>query len=213
MRNKKYTKIALVLSFALIVAWCIMGTGTSLAWFTDTDEEVKNIFHFADFEVLAEYRDDKGNWNTIEGNTHIFDDQALYEPGYTQVVYLRVTNNGSVPFDYKTAVSVTDYTTAVNVFGQEFHLLDHLVFGLTPAMETEADMDALVTTRKQAAVYARMPLCSYSTVAEELKAGKTVYMALVVHMPEEVGNIANYRGDDIPRVELGLIVTATQQHD
>lgn len=36
-------------------------------------------------------------------------------------------------------------------------------------------------------------------------------MALVVRMPEEVGNEANYRGDDIPKVELGIIVKADQQ--
>ena len=38
-------------------------------------------------------------------------------------------------------------------------------------------------------------------------------MALIVRMPEDVTNMANYRGDVIPRVELGLIVTATQQKD
>lgn len=212
MANKKaYTRIAMVLSIVLLIVWGIMGTGTSLAWFTDTSEEVKNIFHFADFELDVEYRDENNEWKTIEAATEIFDDEALYEPGYTQVVYLRVTNRGEVPFDFKTAVTVTYFTKATNYFGQPFHLQDYLQFGLTPAMQTEEDMNALVATRALAVRYATMPLSNYYTESASLEAGQTVYMALVVQMPEEVDNHANYREDVIPRVELGLIVTATQQ--
>ena len=58
-----------------------------------------------------------------------------------------------------------------------------------------------------------MPLSNYSTETASLDAKGTVYMALIVRMPEDVTNMANYRGDVIPRVELGLIVTATQQKD
>ena len=212
MRHKlSYTRLALVFSILILLAWSLMGTGVSLAWFSDSDVEVKNVFHFATFDVLAEYRQEDGNWKDITGETKIFDDQALYEPGYVQVVYLRVTNNGTVPFDYYTAVNVTDYTPAMNVFGQMFNLQDYLEFGLTPAVGTEAEMDALVATRPQARAYANMPLNNYDTEVASLDAGQSAYMALVVRMPEEVGNVANYRGNTIPRVELGLIVSATQQ--
>lgn len=211
--NKKYTRAALALSVALMIAWSIMGTGTSLAWFTDTDEEVKNIFHFADFEVLAEYRTGDGEWKTIDGETAIFDDQALYEPGYVQVVYLRVTNKGDVPFDYQTAVTDVKCEPATNVFGQTFYLQQYLKFGLTDAVQTEEAMDELVEDRDLAKSYATMPLGTYEKKEASLGAGETVYMALVVYMPEEVDNVANYLGDDIPRVELGLIVSAKQQKE
>jgi len=36
------------------------------------------------------------------------------------------------------------------------------------------------------------------------------YIALVVYMPEEVGNEANYRGTDIPKIEFALNLQATQ---
>lgn len=211
MYKKTYTRVALILSIVIMVTWALMGTGTSLAWFTDTDEEVKNIFHFADFDLEVKYRTEDGQWKTIEGATELFNDEALYEPGYTQVVYLQVTNKGDVPFDFKTAVSVTDYTEATNVFGQKFHLQDYLRFGLTPAVGTEAEMDAMVDNRASAKAYATVPLSNYATDAAPLAAGDMVYMALVVQMPEDVDNVANYRGAVIPRVELGLIVTATQQ--
>lgn len=210
MKNKLYNRIAMVVSVCMLIIWGLMGTGTSLAWFTDTDEEVKNIFHFAEFEVEVEYRDENGNWKTIEGDSEIFDDEALYEPGFTQVVYLRVTNKGTVPFDFKTAVSVTDYTVATNVFGQQFHLQDHLKFGLATA-KTEAELYEMVATRNLSDEIANMPLSNYATEKAALDAGETTYMVLIVRMPSYVGNVANYRGSVIPRVELGLIVTATQQ--
>lgn len=211
MNKMRYTRLALVVSVVIILIWSAMGVGTSLAWFSDTDEEVKNIFHFADFELLVEYRDENGIWKDLEGTTELFNDEALYEPGYVQVVHLRVSNMGDVPFDFKAAVSVTDYTVATNLFGQKFHLQDYLEFGLTPAMKTEAEMDTLVSTRAKAKAYAVMPLSNYSTEVAALDAEETVYMALVVRMPEDVDNVANYRGETVPRVELGIIVTATQQ--
>ena len=211
MRNK-YKKIALCVSILLIAAWCILGTGASLAWFVDTDEEVKNVFHFAEFELEVSHRLEDGTWEKIEQDTKIFDDEALYEPGYTQVVYLKIENKGTVPFDFKTAVSVTDYTLATNVFGQSFQLQDYLKFGLTTA-DTEEELFEKVATRNLAKELAVMPLSNYSTETASLDAKGTVYMALIVRMPEDVTNMANYRGDVIPRVELGLIVTATQQKD
>lgn len=211
MRNK-YKKIALCVSILLVAAWCILGTGASLAWFVDTDEEVKNVFHFAEFELEVSHRLEDGTWEKIEQDTKIFDDEALYEPGYTQVVYLKIENKGTVPFDFKTAVSVTDYTLATNVFGQSFQLQDYLKFGLTTA-DTEEELFEKVATRNLAKELAVMPLSNYSTETASLDAKGTVYMALIVRMPEDVTNMANYRGDVIPRVELGLIVTATQQKD
>lgn len=206
----KYKKIAMCISFLLVFAWCMMGTGTSLAWFADTDEEVNNIFHFAQFDLEVEYRDEDGNWKTLEGSTEVFDKEALYEPGYTQIVYLKIMNKGDVPFDFKTAVSVLDYNRLNNVFGQPLILQDHLKFGFASASSEDA-MDVLVANRELAAAYATNKLSNYATDPVDLGAGKTVYMALVVRMPEEVDNAANYWGDIHPYVELGIIVTATQK--
>lgn len=209
--NKKtYMKLALLLSLVLMIMWMALGAGASLAWFTDTSEEITNIFHFGDFELEVSHRLEDGSWEPIDGKTDIFDNEALYEPGFVQVVYLRVENTGDYPFNFSTAVSVTDYTIATNVFGQSFNVQDHLLFGLTTS-KTEADMDASVETRDMAETVATTKLMkNYSTEVAFLDAGETAYIALVVCMPEEVGNEANYRGEDIPRVELGIIVKAEQ---
>ena len=213
--HNRLKKVALSVSLLLVVAWCVLGTGASLAWFTDTDEEVKNIFHFAEFDLEVSHRLEDGTWEKVEQGTKLFDDEALYEPGYVQVVYLRIENKGEVPFDWKTAVTVTDYTEPTNIFGQKFHLQDYLKFGLATA-ETEEKLFELVATRDLAEEVANMPLNhyyenDYTTDASELGAQEITYLALIVRMPEDVTNIANYRGDTIPRVELGVIVSATQK--
>ena len=126
------------------------------------------------------------------------------------MVVLKIENEGTVPFNFNTAVNVTDYTPAINVFGQSFNLQDHLTFGVVSA-ETEAQLDAQIATRKQAMAHANMPLNNYSTDVAALDAKDELYLAIIVCMPEEVGNEANYRGTDVPEVELGVIVSATQQ--
>lgn len=209
-KKKTYKKIALVLSLCAILLWVVLGTGASLAWFVDTSEEVKNIFHFGDFELAVSHRLPDGTWEPIDSKTDIFDDNARYEPGYVQVVYFKIENRGTVPFRFQTAVNVTDYSVATNVFGQQFHLHEYLRFGIAVA-DTEEAMEETVKTRALAKDMATMKLNNYATNAAVLDAGKTVYMALAVRMPEDIDNVANYRGKTVPKVELGIIVNASQQ--
>ena len=209
-KQTPYKRIAVALSLCALIIWSILGTGASLAWFTDTSNEVTNIFHFADFELAVSHQLTDGKWEPIDGETNIFNDKALYEPGYVQVVYLKVENKGDRAFDFHTAVSVKGSSTATNVFGQEFWLHEHLKFGVAIA-DTEDGMKELVSTREKANNIATMKLQNYSTDVAALEPGETSYIALIVRMPEEVDNIANYRGDEIPKVDLGIIVKADQQ--
>jgi len=211
-RRSIYKKSALILSLCIFVLWMMLGTGTSLAWFTDTDDDVQNIFHFAEFDLEVSHRLSDGTYETIEGHTDLFDDEALYEPGYVQVIYLKIENKGTVPFDFKVAVNVLDYTVSTNVFGKPFNLQDHLLFGLV-FDETEDGMEQKVATRAMAVAASNTKLNRYDTNWAPLDAGDEMYMALIVRMPEAVGNEANYRGTTVPTVDLGVIVEAQQQSD
>lgn len=211
--NKPYKRIALVLSLCALIVWGVLGTGTSLAWFTDTSPEINNIFHFAEFDLVVSHRLTDGSWEEVDSKTKIFNEEALYEPGYVQVVYLKVENKGSVPFKFYTAANVNSSLVATNVFGQQFMLQDYLKFGITTA-DSEEGMKNSVADRKMAVEIANMPLLNYyETGVFELAAGATKYITLIVRMPEEVGNIANYRGDTVPKVELGITVKADQITD
>lgn len=208
-KNLPYKKIALVLSLCALIAWSLLGTGASLAWFKDTSPELNNIFHFAEFDLEVSHQLTDGKWEVVNDQTELFDKEALYEPGYVQVVYLRVENKGDVPFNFYTAVNVNGYTTATNLFGQAFNLQDHLRFGITVSETVEA-MKNSVATREVAKTVADKKLHNYETETAVLQPKQACYIALVVRMPENVGNIANYRSDKPPVVELGLTVKAEQ---
>ena len=201
-------KIALVLSLCALIMWGILGTGASLAWFQDTTPEINNIFHFADFDLVVSHQLTDGKWEEITDKTELFNKEALYEPGYIQVVYLRVENKGTVPFEFHTGVNVNGCTTATNVFGTTFKLQDYLRFGITVSPTPEA-MKSSVANREIATSVAHLKLHNYDTKTAVLKPGEASYIAFV-RMPEDVGDIANYRKDPTPEVELGITVKADQ---
>lgn len=208
-KKRIYKQIALALSLCALLIWAILGTGASLAWFTDTSPEINNIFHFAEFDLVVSHRLTDGKWEEVDSQTKIFDEEALYEPGYVQVVYLKVENKGTIPFEFYTAVNVNGCIEATNVFGQRFMLQDYLKFGITTA-DSEDAMKNSVPDREKAVEIADMPLHNYDTETAVLNPGATKYIALIVRMPEEVGNVANYRGDTVPEVDLGITVKADQ---
>lgn len=208
-KNTPYKRIALILSLVALVVWAILGTGASLAWFSDTSPEINNIFHFAEFDLVVSHQLTDGKWEEVDSQTKIFNEEALYEPGYVQVVYLKIENKGDREFEFYTAVNVNDCSVATNVFGQQFLLQDYLKFGVVTA-DTEQEMKDSVPDRQIAVEIADMPLHNYDTTTAILAPGETSYLALIVRMPEEVDNVANYRGNDIPKVELGITVKADQ---
>ncbi len=207
---KKYAKkVTFVLGLCGILAWIVMGIGTSLAWFRDTSPQLNNIFHFADFEVEVSYRTPQGGWAILEGDTEIFNSAARYEPNHTQVVFLKAENIGDRAFQLQTSVAVTDSNESTNVLGESFRLQNYLKFGLA-VFDTEADMIAAFENRESAQSFAVNPLNQYAKQVPSVAPQQTVYFALVVTMPESVGNVANFDDGEIPMVELGVVVRADQ---
>ncbi|MBQ4081837.1 MAG: hypothetical protein IJC55_00880 [Clostridia bacterium] len=208
-KKKFYTKLALTLSAVVMAVWGILGTSASLAWFSATDETQRNIFQTAEFEVEVSYR--KGNdWKSLDGATEVFDRNARYEPGYLQVVYLRIQNAGSVAFDYNMAVTVLHSKPGKNASENEFYLQEHLTFGMVTADDLTT-LQTILSSRSAAAAKATMPLQTFATETPvALEKGQTDYAALIIYMPKSVDNIANYR-EQRPEIELGITVNASQQ--
>lgn len=208
--NKRtYKRLFLIFSLCLLVLWAILGTGASLAWFTDTTPELNNIFHTAKFDVAVSHRLSDGTWEAVDSQTVLFDEEALYEPGYVQVVYLKVDNDGDIPFNFYTSVNVNGCTLATNALGQTFALQDYLRFGVTVS-DSESTMKNSIPDRTAATAIADMRLHNYDTEIAVLQPKKSAYIAIIVRMPEDIGNIANHRGLPTPKVELGITVKADQ---
>ena len=71
MPMNKSTKIALAVGIVLLTLWGLLGTGTSIAWFHDETEEVRNVFNFAVFDLNVEYRNHHmTDYDTLEIDTN-----------------------------------------------------------------------------------------------------------------------------------------------
>lgn len=214
MKKRNWTKAALAFSFCLFVLWWALGTGATLAWFSDTDT-VRNEFQIGLLKLDVSYWDNIAEkYMPLESATKAFNDEALYEPGYTQVVYLKIENNGDVDFDYKIAVTVKDFINGKNAWGEDIYLPKYLrygvVFGQTEAAVKELVKDRLAAKNQASNDWDTLGTWSevspYTFGADE----DAHYAALIIHMPQEVGNTANYRGDHAPQVKLGITVFAQQ---
>ncbi len=217
MRRKFTKKHALMISLCLLVIWGILGTGATLAWFTDTTPVARNSFLVGLLKMDVSYKNDLlTDYTPMYAESAVFNDQALYEPNYTQVVYLKVDNTGSMAFDYKLAVDAYDYIDSINVYGSNLHLPDYLKFGvLFGDEEAQLERDvaqALATEDKTSVIEQFQRLNNYSKLDEvTVQPGQTRYVAIIIYMPREVGNEANYRkGETPPQVKLGLTVYAQQ---
>lgn len=214
MKKRKWTKAALALSACLFLLWWALGTGATLAWFSDSDT-VRNEFRVGQLKLDVFYRNDIiTDYTPLEGTAKAFDDEALYEPGYTQVVYLKIESLGDVPFSYKVAVTVEDFTNGKNVWNEDIYLPDYLRYGVVFG-ESEAEVQRQVKNRLAARSNALNDWGALGTWSEispyTYDVGEDAhYAALIVYMPEEVGNGANYRGFTEPKVELGIMVFAQQ---
>lgn len=213
MNRIKFAKRALILSVCMLLLWAAMGTGTTIAWFTDTTPVVKNSFLIGYLDLDVFYKNDVvTEYTPVENETPVFNDEALYEPGYTQVVYLRIENNGEIDFNYKLSVDRNSYQDSLSVLGTTLHLPKYLRFGVVFGADEAALTRDVARALTEKETMEALLLNQYSKVdAETVPVGGKRYAALIVFMPESVGNEANYQlGAKVPMVELGLTVYAQQ---
>lgn len=211
------TKRALLTSVLAIVLCLVMLMGSTFAWFTDTASTGVNKIVSGNLDVGLQYwgdgEDGAKTWLNAENAKDLFDENAVWEPGYTQIIYLKVKNNGNLALNYSMQITPVHETVGVNVNGDEFKLSDYIQFGWA---ELTAAEDGTFTpfadrTEARTAVGTGVHLGEslHRQAAEPMAASAEELVALVAWMPEDVGNEANY-GTAQPTIELTLKVLATQ---
>ena len=216
MRQEKKvggTKRALLTSVLALVLSLAMLAGSTFAWFTDTASTGVNRIVSGNLDVGLEYWGGaESGWLTAENSEDLFDKNALWEPGYTQITYLRVKNNGNLALTYAMQITPVHETVGVNVDGEEFKLSDYIKFGWrTFTVDGAGAPVALDREAAQTGVGggAQLGTTLHRQAAEPMEAGAEELVALVAWMPEDVGNEANYSTVQ-PTIELSLKVLATQ---
>lgn len=220
MRQEKKvggTKRALLTSVLALVLSLAMLAGSTFAWFTDTASTGVNRIVSGNLDVGLQYwgvgEDGKKTWLTAENSEDLFDKNALWEPGYTQIVYLKVKNNGNLALTYAMQITPVHETVGVNVDGEQFKLSDYIQFGwaeLTAAEDgTFTPFADRAAARTAVGTGIHLGEMLHRQAEQPLNAGGETLVALVAWMPENVGNEANYSTVQ-PTIELSLKVLATQ---
>lgn len=203
MTNKKTTKRALMMSVVSLFLCFTMLLGTTYAWFTDSVTSSGNkimagtldidLFMHNEDGTVVEITDAK---EPLFGTAALAQDSnnTLWEPGKTQVVYLSLVNNGNLDLKYKVNVNVTE---------DPDNLREVMKYAITPDAQVNTNpVTAWDETQGNSVVFG-INATEASTV--ELKAGKTHYFALSLHMDEEAGN--EYQGKTM---SFDVVVFATQ---
>ena len=211
MNESTKTKKALRGSLFALFLCIVLLIGTTFAWFTDTASTGVNKIVSGKLDVELEYSYDMNEWKTADANTLLFNDNTLWEPGVTEVVYLRVKNAGNLALKYTMGLnSQVGFANGVNVAGETYNVGDYLKMGTATTTEKFATREAA-----QAAVDGNADMIKNLKPFVEgmpvVNAGQTTDpIALVIYMPTSVGNEANAGTKASYVYRLGVDVYATQ---
>ncbi|MBR2988078.1 MAG: SipW-dependent-type signal peptide-containing protein, partial [Clostridia bacterium] len=212
MTNKNTRRAFLASLMALLL--CVSSLlGTTYAWFTDSVTSSNNIISSGNLDVELYYQvEGQSDWTKVTDTTNIFKENALWEPGHTEVVKLKVVNEGTLALKYNLGVNVASEIGSVNAAGNPFKLSDFIKYGIVEGAqdytrdEAIAAVDAFATALNTAYNSGSTALDAKNDTDSDEK-----IVTMVVYMPTTVDNDANaMKGAIIPTINLGLNLFATQ---
>lgn len=217
MTKKRNTKSALISSVLVLVLCCSMLVGTTFAWFTDEVSSASNVIKTGNLDIAVEYTLDGENWNDLDGATDLFQ-KGLWEPGHTEVVALKVSNEGTLNLNYAARLNIANEIVGKNKAGEDIVLSDILtVKALAQGVNMfgDAAIQLAFAAQNMGSLWTNVPAKSFKEANiindHYLAPGDAHYLLIQVDMAEEVGNEANHNGVDIPSIEFGVNVFATQR--
>lgn len=210
MNNTKKELFTSVISLILCISMLL---GTTLAWFTDEVTSGTNRIVAGNLDVEVYWAESyDGPWYELNDPDHsVVFDYDLWEPGYTQVRYVKIVNKGTLALKYKLNIE------PAGPIGEIAQVLDvTYMSGVTAAqaaaMDERAEFDALtkigvlneVITGLHTTTPAEGVILPEGETPwdEDIYAGETICM-MGLHMQEDAGN--EYQGASIGE---GFYITA-----
>ena len=223
MTNSKTTKRALFSSVVALLLCFTMLLGTTFAWFTDSAVSGSNVITAGNLDIVVEYTLDGETWNNLDGAEDLFQ-KGLWEPGHTEVVALRITNNGSLALKYAANMNIVNEEIGKTKDEKDIKLSDILtvstgIYGVTNEVDPFLGYNISEKTLELAfADESSVVLQNTATFAQgnvlgndqKLMPEETHYLIVRVDMDENVGNEANHNGVNVPTINFGINVLATQ---
>ena len=207
--NSKKALLSSAFALALSVAMLI---GTTFAWFTDTASTGVNKIQAGNLDVKLMYSTDMVTWKEATSTTQLFNDDALWEPGHTELVYLKVVNAGNLALKYEMTTNSYDKERGKNANGDLFYIDKYLKIGVAETQNVfesrSAAIDAIAANEKS--MEKEIQITNGWTVLNPN--AESAPFAVVIYMPTTVGNEANnvqsWRHPSLKG--FGLVVNATQ---
>lgn len=210
--NSKNTKRALLTSVLALVVCLAMLVGSTFAWFTDTATTGVNKIQSGNLDVELEYSKDFAEWKKVDNTTKVFEDSTEWEPGRTEVVYLRVKNAGNLALKYTLGLGNVYESRGKNVAGDFYYLSNFVKMGAVEATAAFENRAAAIGAVEPVADTFKA-LGEKGVVGATLNSGAAKTYAMVVYMPTEVGNEANPKNKDpywAAKLSFGFSVNASQ---
>ena len=231
MTNSKTTKRALFSSVMALLLCFTMLLGTTFAWFTDSAASGSNVITAGNLDIEVQYtlgdKNDAGEliWKDLDGATDLFR-KGLWEPGHTEVVLLKITNNGSLALKYAANMNIVSETVGKTKDNKDIVLSEILTVSTCTQQYTDgngiiasgADIFPAMTFNSDGGVDGWIGYQTTSSFKDgnvlkndkQLQPKESDYIAVKVDMAETVGNEANHNGTNIPTINFGINVLATQ---
>lgn len=208
----KNTNKALLTSVVALILCCSMLVGSTFAWFTDSAASGSNVITSGNLDIEVEYTLDGKTWANLDGAKDLFS-KGLWEPGHTEVVALRIKNNGSLALKYAASMNIVDETIGKTKDGENIVLSEILTVGTLVQEANLIGEIAVELAFENENAYKGTTAFKASNVLEadqELLPGSAHYVVIKVDMPESVGNEANHDGVHVPSINFGVNVMAAQ---
>ena len=214
MTSKKNAKKALFSSVLSLLLCASMLVGTTFAWFTDEVSSGVNTIQSGTLKIGVKYTQDGTTWNDLDSATDLFSG-ALWEPGHTRVVALKLTNEGSLALKYKVGMNIVSEKAGTNVNGDSFKLSDYLEVS-TLNQQANDSMGigeitlSLAFQSENSVGYEDTNKLSEVSREADLFVGDSHYLIIKVDMPASVGNEANAQPGKEASIQFGISIVAGQ---
>ena len=195
MRNTKHSIYTSLISLLLCISMLL---GTTFAWFTDVVSSNGNVIQSGNLQAQMFYSDtfldeNDAGWKNAS-------DEAVFthnnwEPGYTDLKYVKIYNDGSLNFKWKLTVEadgpVTDLADVIDVY---------YVNPATNEITSLAGLNSVGTLTEV--------MSEKTNNTGRLVPGQSAILAIAFHMQESAGN--NYQNKSLCDNGFSLKLIATQ---
>ena len=204
MNNKISLKGRLVAAVLALIMLVTSLLGTTFAWFTDSATSGSNVITAGRLDVNMYWSDtllavDSTEWKHADGvDLDVFSHEN-WEPGYTEVKYVKIANEGSLDLKWQLSLEVEDE------IGKLAEVID--VYYVNPATSEVTSLAGLTTAGTLDKVISSHKSTSGTLLEEDGQ--DSVIIAIAMHMQESAGN--EYQAESVSGdAGFKLCLVATQ---